>query len=1158
MKKNSLPLKILATVIKVTCIPFLISLVFTSLSFAGDGFAQELLKREISIEANGQPLKTVLASIEQSAHVKFSYVPSLVDNHRVSISASKYTLDVVLDKLLAPLAIQYAVSGGHIILTKKQEEGKTEELTHEVVAPTIQENTAEETITGQVLMTDSNNPLPGVSVVLKGTTIGTTTNEKGSFQLSIPDNKDAVLVFSYVGYETQELKIGSQTHVEILLKEDTKALGEVIVVGYMTQKKADLTGSIAMVTAREIEKNSYSNVMQGLQGRLPGVYITGDGSPTGNVSVQIRGLTSMRSAPPLIVVDGFPTNINLRDINPNDIASIQVLKDAASASIYGSRAASGVILIETKKGKIGETKIAYTGSIGVSSFMNRVPMMNTQEFGRAFWQAAVNEKQDPNAVTQIYSFKSHLNDKGNPVLDEVIPREWLNAEKTMKAADTDWFDAGSQLGLQNNHQITLTNGNQNVRNMFSVNYYENRGTQIHTGLRRISLRLNSEYSLIKNRLSIGENIAVSTSKINDQNTSHSFLTMPPIIPVYTTDGGWGGTAYSLGMDDYNNPVRMLTLGKDNFTTTNKIIGSVYANLKILKNLSLKTQFGLDYTGNNYRHIEFTWVEGGGKRNINNGVRSYQGQAITSTWTNTLNYNLSLKNHSLDFLAGIETSRYTFQNMEGFRRKLELENYDYGYLSSATGTQEIYGTGDEYSLLSYFSKFNYTFKDKYLLSATLRYDGSSKFGINNQFGFFPAVSAGWRLSDEAFLKNVPFVSDLKIRASWGMNGNSNIPTNALVNFYDASYNATSYGLAGNESGTLYSGYRRRHIGNPNLKWEATRQTNLGVDFGIFGSKLTGSIDYFYKYTEGMLYEPPYLAAIGEGGYQWINAANMTNKGVELILTYGDKFDSGFEYSLTGNMSTFRNKVDDLPESVKFTYGGNGLDDDILGRPLNSIYGFVADGLFKSQEEVNSSAEQQGKGLGRIRYKDLDNDGKITWEHDRTWIGVSDPKFMYGLNMDSKFKNFDFSMFWQGIAGNTVRNDWKSYSDFWNVWTQSGFNHPKRLLGAWTPENYDSTIPALSLYNTNDERRVSTYFTESGSYLKLRHIELGYNLPVRVISKIGMKQFRVYLNAQNIVNLKKWWGANKYTGIDPENPTKANEYSSPYVRPQIFMMGINASF
>ncbi|MBF9255729.1 TonB-dependent receptor [Pontibacter sp. 172403-2] len=1012
------------------------------------------------------------------------------------------------------------------------------------------------TVTGKI--TDGNgNPLPGVTVRVKNGTAGTATNAEGIFTIEADEND--VLIVSFIGFTTKEVPVNGQTNLNIQLQEDTEALEEVVVTGYMTQRKADLTGSIAVVSSDIIEKNNYSNVMQGLQGRVPGMQITTDGSPVGNANVQIRGLTSMRSAPPLIVIDGLPTNINLRDINPNDIASMQVLKDAASASIYGSRAASGVILIETKKGKAGETRITYDGSVGISSFMNRIDLMNTQQYGQALWQAAINDGRDPNEVTQIYDFDWHLGDNGVAVLDEVTPIEWLNAAHTMPSADTDWFKEGSQLGLQNNHQLTISNGTERATTLLSLNFYENRGTQIHTGFRRYSLRLNSEYDLIKDHLTIGENLSLSNSRIQDQNHSHSFLTMPPIIPVYTTDGGWGGTAYDLGMDDYNNPIRMLTMEKDNTRNQTNVLGSIYANLKLLKNLNLKTLFGADYSSGYFRHIDFTWQEGGGKHDDNNGVRNYQSHALTTTWTNTLNYDLNVGNHELNFLAGIEAVKYKFEDINGFRKDIEFENYDYAYLNSATGNQEVYGGGDEWALLSYFSKFNYVYNQKYLLSATLRYDGSSKFGINNQYGFFPAVSAGWRLSEENFIKNnVALISDLKLRASWGKNGNSNIPTNALVNFYDADYRSTGYGLAGNETGTLYSGYRRRHIGNQNLKWETTTQTDVGLDFGLFNGALSGSVDYFYKVTNGMLYEPPYIAAIGEGGYQWINAANMTNKGVELILTYFANPSSDFSYSISGNISSYRNTIDDLPESVKFTYGGNGLDDNILGRPLNSAYGFIADGLFETQEEVDNSAEQQGKGLGRIRYKDLDGDGRITWEHDRTWIGVSDPDFMYGLTFDARFKNFDFSMFWQGIAGNTVRNDWKTYSDFWNVWTQSGFNHATRLLGAWSPANPDSDIPALSLINQNDERRPSTYFMESGSYLKLRQIELGYTLPVNLISKVGMKDCRIYVNAQNIVNLKKWWGDDAYTGIDPENPSKANEYSSPYVRPQMFMTGVRVSF
>ena len=1012
----------------------------------------------------------------------------------------------------------------------------------------------QQTISG-IVMDENEMPIPGVTVKIKGTNTGVVTDFDGEFSIDASEND--VLVISFMGYRTKEVEVGESTELRVIMDEDVAALDEVLVTGYMRQKKADLTGAVATVSSDEIEKNVYSNVMQGLQGRLPGVTVTGDGSPAGGTNIQIRGLTSLRSAPPLIVIDGLPTNVNLNDINPNDIASIQVLKDAASASIYGSRAASGVILIETKKGKAGEVKIEYRGSMGISSFMNRVDMLNTQQYGEAFWQAAVNDGSDPNAMTQIYNYDWHVNENGNPVLDNASPIEWLNDEQTMPSADTDWFEEGTRLGLQNNHNLTMTGGSEKSKSMLSLNYYENQGTQIHSWFRRYTLRFNSEYQVFNDRLTIGENVSLSHMNVNNQSRTNELVRMPSIIPVHTTDGGWGGTAMPLGMDDYWNPIRQLTMDKDNDNKHYTIVGNIFADLKLLNNLNFRTSFGVEYSTGNFRHIDFTWEEGGGRQDINNGVNTGWNQNITTTFTNTLNYELETGKHHLNAVAGMEAVQFNFSDLRGFRRDIEVENYDYGYLNAATGTQEVYGGGDEWTLLSYFSKFNYVFDEKYLLSATLRYDGSSKFGETNQYGIFPAASAGWRISEENFLKDSDLIQNLKLRASWGMNGNSNIPTNALVNIYDAAYHSglhgTSYGLAGNETGRLYSGYRRTRTGNPNLKWEATSQTNIGVDFGFLDGALAGSFDYFHKYTDGMLYEPPYIAAIGEGGHQWINAANMTNKGAELIVSYFGNRGDDFSYSITGNISTYRNKIDDLPESVKYTFGGNGLDDDILGRPRNSHYGFIADGLFTTQDQVDNSPFQPGKGLGRIRYRDLNNDGRITWEHDRTWLGVSDPDFEYGINFEAKYKNFDFSMFWQGIAGNTVWNDWKTYSDFWNVHVQKGLNHPTRILNAWSPTNPDSDIPALSLINPNDELRSSTYFLESGSYLKMRQIEVGYSLPENVLSTIGFQNARLYVNAQNIINISKWWGDDAYTGIDPESPS-----SGAYVRPQIFIAGINVSF
>lgn len=1008
-------------------------------------------------------------------------------------------------------------------------------------------------VTGNV--TDENGvPLVSVTVQVKGTNLGTVTSFDGNY--SIEASEDATLVFAYLGFRTQEVEVAGQSEINLQMTQDMSRLDEIVVTGYMRQRKADLTGSVVTVDSDEIEKNAYANVMQGLQGKLPGVQITGDGSPVGAVGIQIRGLTSFRSAPPLIVMDGLPTNINLNDINPNDIASIQVLKDAASASIYGSRAASGVILITTKQGKVGETQVSYSGTLGVSTYFETLDMLNTQEYGQAFWQAAVYDGSDPNAMSQIYDFEWDRNSNGVPVLSQVTPVEWLNDEQTMPSADTDWYDEGTRLGIQNNHTLTITNGTEKSTQMFSLNYYENQGSQIHSYFRRYSARLNSDYKFMDGKLRIGENLSLAHIDVNNQNRTNEMLRMPSIIPVHTLDGGWGGTAMALGMDDYWNPIRQLDMDKDNNNYYNTLIGNVFVELEPLNGLLFRSSYGLEYNTGNFRHIDFTWTEGGGRQDINSGVNTGWNQNITRTWTNTLNYHLEAGKHELDVLLGMETVTFNFGDLRGYRRDIEIEDYDYGYLNSATGTQEVYGGGDEWKLLSYFSKFNYVFDSKYLLSATLRYDGSSKFGPDNQFGVFPAVSAGWRMSEEDFLRDNDLVSDLKLRASWGKNGNSNIPTNALVDIFDAAYNSglhgTSYGLGGNETGMLHSGYRRIHTGNAGLRWETTTQTNIGVDFGFFNGALAGSIDYFHKYTDGMLYEPPYLAAVGEAGFRWVNAANMTNTGWEFIASYYSNGTGDFSYSITGNLSTYRNEIDDLPESVKYTFGGNGLDDDILGRPRNSHYGFIADGLFRSQEEVDNSPEQPGKGLGRMRYKDLNNDGRITWEHDRTWLGVSDPNFSYGLNLGAKYRNFDFSMFWQGVAGNLVWNDWKTYSDFWNVHVQKGLNHPKRILDAWTPLNPDSDIPALSQVNTNDELRTSTYFLESGSYLKLRQLEIGYNIDQNFLTQIGFRGGRVSLSARNLLSFHKSWGEDEFTGIDPESPG-----SNSYVRPQIFMLGLNLS-
>ncbi|HTI08556.1 MAG TPA: TonB-dependent receptor, partial [Puia sp.] len=925
---------------------------------------------------------------------------------------------------------------------------------------------AQRPITGKVA-DEKSTPLAGATIKISGKRTAVVTGADGSF--SINATKGEILEISYIGKATQKVTIGEKTVINVTLKEPADAgLNEVVVTGYMTQKKADLTGAVAVIGPKELSKShGTTNVMQALQGVVPGLHITTDGNPSGNVGIQVRGLTSLNGGSPLIVIDGVPSYVNLRDVNPENIASIQVLKDAYSASIYGTQGGAGVILIETKKGQAGKTRISYHGSVGVADLPHKVPMLNTQQYGQALWQAAVNDGQDPNAVTQIYKYDWHKDANGIPILDKATPRQYLNADSTMLAGNTNWLDAISQAGLQNNHQLTISGGSEKSTSLLSLNFLQNQGTQIYTGFTRFSLRVNTDYKVIKDHFTIGENMEVSRMIDHNQNVMHDALVEPPIIPVHTTTGGWGGSAVAYGMDDYWNPVRELTLNKDNGNTYNKIFGDVHANVMFLNHFTFHSQLGLIYTEGYHRTIQFTFVEGGGKFNPISSVDQWYMQEAILDFANTLDYKLNAGKHNLDVLVGMEANKYKTETMDASRQTLAFQNYDYAYLSTATGNMSMSGGGDKYNLLSTFGKFNYSYDSRYLLSGSLRYDGSSKFGTNNRYALFPALSAGWRISNEKFMADNSLFSDLKLRASWGRNGSlAQISSLSAQTYFGSDYNVTSYGINGNETGSLPSGYYRIQTGNPDLRWETTNQTNIGLDFGLLNQRVSGSLDFYRKKTDGMLIQPPYLGTFGEGAYQYINAANMTNKGVELSIGYNGNRGKDFSYQVRGNIAYNKNVVNSLPASVQYSWGGSALKgDNIDGHPWGSTYGFIADGIYKTQDAVTNSPDQPGKGLGRIRYKDISGpdgkpDGKIDYNYDQTWIGNgSTPKIEYGLSLGFNYKNFDFSMFWQGIAAVKAYDGWKSYSDFWNVWVQNGFNHPTRVLDAWSASNPNSNIPAL---------------------------------------------------------------------------------------------------
>lgn len=1012
-------------------------------------------------------------------------------------------------------------------------------------------------VRGVITEENSDESLIGANVVVKGTTIGTISDINGNYEIRVPSD-DAVLVFSYTGKKTVELSTKGLSVLNLAMQEDAMMLSEVVYIGYMTQRKADLTGSVAMAKAVDIEKNRSANAMKALQGKMSGVHITTNGgNPAENVNIQIRGLSSLSGGvKPLIVLDGMPTeNLNMRDINAGDIESIQVLKDAASASIYGARASGGVVLIQTKKGQAGKTVVEYDGSVSFSKIIKRPVLMNAEQYGIAAFRAQAYDEQVYGTAINLpgtYDFTWDRDASGLAVLESVKVAEWLNSAQTVRGGDTDWMKEILRTGVMTNHQLTVSSGTEKSKSMMSLGYYDNQGTQIHTFFKQYSVRANNEYSLINNHLKVGENLAVSYLQMRDANEIRWAMINPPAGPVYDENGNWAGAP---GFDDFTNPVRMLDMYKDNILNYVKIIGNIYLDLNIWKGISARTQFGVDY-GNSYsRNIEGIWSETGGRNSDGeNYVSNSQSHPLSYVWTNTLSYQRSFDRHNVDAIAGNEMTRFVQEGFSARREGVYLEDRDFAHIGVTTGEKYSLGSSaDEYTYLSLFGKVNYNYDSKYLLSFTLRRDGSSLFGINNRYGFFPAVSGGWRIKSEPFMDGVDFVSDLKLRAGWGTNGSvQGLPRGYTTTPFTTDYFGTSYPVLGNETGPLYSGYQRTWLGNPDLKWETTSQIDLAIDYGLIEQRLFGSIGYYFKETKDVLVQVPYIAAMGEGGEPWINGAGINNQGVELDITFKSNPKAQFQYAVTANVGSYRTKLVDLPENVYNRYPGDGMLDFVKGRTPNIFYGLVADGIFKTQEEVDSHAIQTGKAVGRIRYKDLDGNGVVDELYDRTYIGIADPDFFGGLTVDLGYKNFDFNVFFQGVYGNKVNNEWKRENDLWNISVPSGKNHEVRLLEAWYFDNPNSDIPAISNINNNSEQVFSSYYVEDGSYLKLRNIDLGYTLPKQISSKLMMQNFRIYVSARNVLTLKKGWGKDQYSSFDPEMPYYG------YLTPTSVVCGLNVKF
>ena len=1014
---------------------------------------------------------------------------------------------------------------------------------------------AQSEITGTVV-DEFGDGLYGTTVVEKGTSNGTVTDLDGNFTLKVAEG--TTLVISFIGFET--LEVPAKQGMKVTLKENTSELSEVVVTGYTTQRKADLTGAVSVVSVDEIAKQNENNPIKALQGRVPGMNVSADGNPSGAATVRIRGIGTLNNNDPLYIIDGVPTKAGMHELNGNDIESIQVRKDAAAASIYGSRAANGVIIITTKRGKEGKVKINFDGSVAVQTYVHKMDVLNAKEFGQVMWQGYVNDGLDPNQNGLGYHYDWTYNQQGIPLLNGITMNKYLDAAGTTPAADTDWFDETTRTGVVQQYNVSLSNGSERGSSFFSLGYYKNKGIIKQSDFERFSARMNSDYKLLKvgekNIITVGEDFTVN--RTNELQAPGGFLQnvlqFNPSLPVYTNSGEYAGPVG--GYPDRENPVARLNRNSDNRYTYWRMFGDAYLNINPIENFNIKTTFGLDYAQKEQRIFQYPITEGT-VANATNGVEAKQEHWTKWMWNAIATYNLEVGKHRGDALIGTELNREDDTWFSGKMYDFMILNPDYMWPNAGVGEAEAYGSGEGYTLVSFFGKLNYTYNDRYLASFTIRHDGSSRFGKNNRYGTFPSVSAGWRMSEEDFMKGIDWLENLKLRASWGQTGNQEISNIARYTLFESNYGeagfggqsyGTSYDIAGTNGGqTLPSGFKRNQLGNDDLKWETTTQTNVGLDFGFFHNALYGSFEWYYKKTKDILVYMPGIGVMGEGSSQWINAGEMENRGIEFNVGYRGHVGD-FQYDFTGNIGAYRNKVTKLPETIaaRGTFGGNGVE-SVVGHPFGAQVGYVYDGIFKSQDEIDNHAQQNGAGLGRIRWKDLNNDGLIN-EQDQKWIYSPVPDFTWGLNVYLQYKNWDFTMFWQGVQGVDVISDLKKETDLWSGLNISNLNKGSRLLDAWTPNNMGSNIPSISTMDNNNEKRVSSYFVENGSFAKLRTIQLGYNFPKNICEKIHMERLRMYLSAQNLLTIK----SKNFTGVDPENANYG------YPIPLNVTFGLNVSF
>lgn len=1100
----------------------------------------------LELTVNKTTVGALISSITSQTGYEFSYDSDLLQKEieNVSVKISNKPIGYVLNQVFKNTDISYKVVDNRIFL-KDNAAAKTANPVSRVFEKAQQGKT----ITGTII-DDTGLPVIGANIIVKGTTNGTVTDADGKFTLgNVGDG--ATLLISYIGYLDQEVKVSGKSSFNINLKEDTQSLDEVVVVGYGVQKKANLTGSVSTVKyGQELENRPITDPSQALSGKVTGVWVSQNSGAPGSdgATIRVRGYGTLNNTDPLVLIDGVEGR--MAELAPNDIASITVLKDAASAAIYGSRAANGVVLIETKKGSGDKVSVNYTGYFGVQQLGRRYNLITDSPEYMRLWNSAFT------------------NSGSNPLFPEEVIQAFQNGNDPYKYPSTNYFDEVFHNAFTTQHNLSATFGGKKSNSYISLGYLNNNGIVKNTDSERYSLTVNTE-TKVSEWLKMGARARLMRKTTNQPydgigRVIYMMANGHPFSTPYLQDGKtFGGTqALYLSGDkagqpivDTRNPFPDLYNGQ-NQSINNFMKGNVYMTIDFMKGLSLTAQYSGQYNNNNqdkYNELLYCYtdVDGANKSkplDFPSTLNVYRkvSDEYYSTFFANLNFNRTFADiHEVSALLGFQQESLTKRVTEA--QKTDPSKGDLHQVSSGTKNPTAIGNKYQWRMLSYFGRINYAFMGKYLAEVNLRADASSRFAKGNRWGYFPSFSAGWRLGEESFIKNLGIFDNLKVRASWGKLGNQNIGSESNSDYFPYLTVLTQdYANSYNFANTLAPGAAVTGLVDPLITWETTTTTDIGLDLGFLKNRLNIEADYFVRKTSDIIVQLPIPTILGGLTAPFENVGEMKNTGLELNVNWQDRIGaSDFTYSIGGNLTYVNNEV------TKFR-GGKSPDQLYLireGYSYKTLYGFIQEGVYQTNEEAKQHMYSNGylPTAGDLKYKDVNGDGKLDYK-DKQEIGNTIPKFTYGINGSVAWKNFDLSFQFSGVAG--------VHGYFQNAWTEplgiSGGSITERWRNAWTKENPSSELPLIKVNDTWN-RQQSSFWACNMSWFKLKNLQLGYTLPTPVANKMFLQKCYVYLNATDVFTLV----SSKYEGFDPERDTFADGYGH-YPIPRVFSIGLNLSF